>query len=807
MQRLLLKRMRRSLWRIKLRVAVVLLLIVFAASLTMVLGEFTRNAQTIYDDFYDETNFADLVISSVEHTSAANLSAACDRLMATNGDHAHDVAGCESRLMIQGQYLNEDTGEWILARFYGIDTAASPSGEGTISTLFFEDGSGRTATAIGEAVIDTHVTEEQGVGAGDTATARIGDTLVNYTITGSAYHPHHLYFVGDERTLLPEAGTFAVLYMPATSLAFAAGLPADARNEWLIDIEGTPAFDLQDTPTIDEGEDLRPLKGATLDALEGGNLSGWTVADRGGVYSAELLRQDLEGSVKTLPFMTILLAVISGLVIAVSLDRLVKSQSKEIAVQRALGFPAAEIRNTYLLVPVTLAVTGSLIALPLGWFGSEWMTTFYFGYWGLPPVTSHHYWEVLLLYPLAVIAIVSIFGIRPALRASRLTPLEVMRDQGAVKPSRLLQRLTGSLPPTLEVGVRSTFRKPLRLFVTVFGLGLSLVIIGSMAIFVGSMLGSITGGFEDVEQWDSQAFFLPSQEEDLRNWSAAHPEVTAEWVAIAEGNATGDERTFAVYGMSDFRDSSAAMRDFDLEEGRMPVAGQDPPEVLMDVGSASFLEWEVGEVHEIHLVGVPTEVRIVGTVHELGRSVYLDHGDLSDALGFELYNAVWLKADTMPADLDEEAWVVHRQELIDGITEAWEAQLAIMNIMYFVGALIGGAVLLNTLLINLAERDAELATLRVLGASKTRLSGILLVEHTIIGLAGGLLASALSWLVALALLGSFRTWAFYFELRFDAGIFFWITLGVVLAAALTTLVGTWRIRRMDLVEKVKEFAQ
>ena len=31
------------------------------------------------------------------------------------------------------------------------------------------------------------------------------------------------------------------------------------------------------------------------------------------------------------------------------------------------------------------------------------------------------------------------------------------------------------------------------------------------------------------------------------------------------------------------------------------------------------------------------------------------------------------------------------------------------------------AILFNTLLINLSERDAELATLRVLGASRTRL--------------------------------------------------------------------------------------
>ena len=41
-----------------------------------------------------------------------------------------------------------------------------------------------------------------------------------------------------------------------------------------------------------------------------------------------------------------------------------------------------------------------------------------------------------------------------------------------------------------------------------------------------------------------------------------------------------------------------------------------------------------------------------------------------------------------------------------------------MQVIYFIGGLMAVAVLFNTLLINLSERDTELATLRVLGASK-----------------------------------------------------------------------------------------
>ena len=50
------------------------------------------------------------------------------------------------------------------------------------------------------------------------------------------------------------------------------------------------------------------------------------------------------------------------------------------------------------------------------------------------------------------------------------------------------------------------------------------------------------------------------------------------------------------------------------------------------------------------------------------------------------------------------------------------------------------AVLFNTLLMNLAERDSELATLRVLGAPIRRVGTMMLGEHFAIGLIGGVLA-------------------------------------------------------------------
>ena len=66
MNTLLLRRLSRSLMRTKLRVLTVVLLITLSVYAGIVFSEHSRNADKVYDDFYDETNFSDLIITTYE---------------------------------------------------------------------------------------------------------------------------------------------------------------------------------------------------------------------------------------------------------------------------------------------------------------------------------------------------------------------------------------------------------------------------------------------------------------------------------------------------------------------------------------------------------------------------------------------------------------------------------------------------------------------------------------------------------------------------------------------------------------------
>ena len=139
---------------------------------------------------------------------------------------------------------------------------------------------------------------------------------------------------------------------------------------------GTPKFDLSNTEE-NEGVELQQTKDVLEQAMNASDTDGY-VLDRGQL-SAELLRLDKDSLSKSIPFILGILLFISGIVIAVSLDRLIRTQSREIAVLRTIGASTSDVMLGYLLVPLVLGVPGVLIGILLGVssIGSGAFTEFY----------------------------------------------------------------------------------------------------------------------------------------------------------------------------------------------------------------------------------------------------------------------------------------------------------------------------------------------------------------------------------------------------------------------------------------------
>ena len=199
-----------------------------------------------------------------------------------------------------------------------------------------------------------------------------------------------------------------------------------------------------------------------------------------------------------------MLSGISALVMSISLERLVKRQSREIAVLRTIGVKSPALLMSYLTVPAFHGLVGGAIGIWLGRYMSTEFTTWYFDFLsGIPVVAVNHHNDVGLGVLVSVLAILLLFGMLPARKAIRISPLEVMREQAGAKPNPFVAWATSGLPPSLGLGFRSTFRNPGRLLMTVLGLGLSLIIVSGMMMVTEGMLGWMNEA-NDAETWDMQ---------------------------------------------------------------------------------------------------------------------------------------------------------------------------------------------------------------------------------------------------------------------------------------------------------------
>ena len=781
---LLLRRLSRSLLRTKLRVLTVVLLITISVYAGVVFSEHSQNADRVYDDFYSETNFADLMAVSYDIEHKDNLTNACDSI---------EHQGCEASLVLTGQSKTDI--EWIASKFYGIE-------HGEVNTLWPVEGS--VTPSIGEVVIDAHfaLNDEINMEIGDTIDIIVGEGGVQtLTVIGFANSPLELFYANPD-SILPQESTYVIAYMDAEALAQVSANDAFSRNTLNIDLAGTPSFDLSNTDE-NEGIALQQTKDVLEQAMNESETDGY-VLDRGQL-SAELLRLDKDSLSKSIPYILGILLFISGIVIAVSLDRLIRTQSREIAVLRTIGASTGDVMFGYLLVPIVLGIPGVVLGILLGLssIGSSAFTAFYFSFLGIPVVETHHYPDIIATISLSVLFITFLFGIRPAWRAARLQPLDILGQTSDKKPNRILTRITSALPPGIGLGLRSTFRKPARLLATLLALSLAMVILGGNMMFISGFTEAFSEATDEQENWEYQISAFPSGLENISQWAEGNT-TAFELTLVAQSTISGTTLAIDLKGNDVLSDGDDALHRLNLLDGKLPAVGQSPPQGILDEGSAAIEGYAVGDSISVEYQGEQHTIEIVGIARELSRSIYMHRSDVQPIAGEEANGALLVTAEGV--DIEDIRFstisIVEKEILVATYEDLIEQQKAIMQSIYVLGALMAIAILFNTLLINLSERDAELATLRVLGASRSRLAIILTVEHMFIGLVGGLAGALASVGYYSGIANVSSTWVFHIPVVIDYTVFSQIIGFVLFAALLTTPAGIYRIGRMDLLEVV-----
>jgi len=782
------------------------------------MGGYATNVAILYDNIYEDdeegVNLPDIWVNLPGGTwSEEESQNLCDKFEEDFPVDSPSIDKCEPRLVVDGTLFHVDkSGEEIIvtAVWHGID-------EGEVDKVWIpvhECCEGRAAQTSTEIVIDAHVAEDLDIFVGSSVSLGVGEGRMSFTVVGLGYQSNHFWFAPEGSLFPAEVGTYVTGYLTDEGLEKLANLSSGSSNKILIDLEGTPAFDLPSTDNF-EGDEISPVKAHVMEVLLAADSGTSTVNDRGETPSVEFLRADLEGAQKSFPAVTAMLAIVASITIILSLQRLIQSQSREIAIMRTLGVPRNSIMIGYMLAPLVIGLIGSAIGVLFGvLFGIRAMLDVYEIIIGLPILNETLDWNMVMKIVGIAMVIVFLSGLRPAWTASRLKPLDVLGGQHEVRVgSKFLQNLTAKLPTTIGLTIRSSMRKPVRLSLTFIAVGLSMLIYGSMLMFTGSMTDILVDNLEEGQQWDVQADVPAGGPEGIIAWSNDHNatyELVIEYPFGTIKDNTGKAKPFTAIGLEKFATEESSMRLVNLIDGELPVKKTETVQVLADEGTATLLDWKLNAKRTLKLGTMEIDVKLVGTTRgEISRTIYFYRTFLEEDIGIEP-TSVYLKLEnggSIDGDLaDVSQGLTEKQNLLSGIEKLLEQQSQFLGVFIFLGILVAVAVLFNTLVMNLAERDLELSTLRVLGASTTRLGSMIIGENFVIGLLGGIFGAIFAYFGTVYIAGEFSSWTFYITVIPSLNVVLFLIATVLIISLAITPYGIWRLRRMDLVEKVKDFS-
>lgn len=647
-----------------------------------------------------------------------------------------------------------------------------------------------------QAVVNESFAHAHSLKPGAAVSALVNGKRRTLRITGTALSPEYVFggIMG-----MPDMRAFGVFWIDKEELAAAMDM-AGAFSRVAVKL----------APQASEPAVIDALT-RTLARYGGSPAHGRDEQGSHAMLDAEIKEQRVLGTVLPVIFLAV-----AGFLLHVVTARLVATQREQVAALKALGYGNGAIALHYLKLVTPMVGFGWLLGLALGaWLGGL-LTSVYTDFFRFPSF-EHRIPLTLALAALAVVAVTTVLGTLTAIAATvRLSPAEAMRPPAPGRYRRaLLERIPHLNPgPALRMILRNIERRPLRSAVTVGGIAVSVAIVIMGNFFRDAIEAIVDTQFNlamrsDIVVWTTDIVDAAAARELARLPGVMQVEPGRRvMVRLRHGPYHED----AIVDGYPPRPQLQRVIDVEQREARPGTHGLVMSDRLADKlrlrpGDTVLLEVREGR-RELR------EVVVEGTVaNMMGLFAYMEREPLNRLLGEgDVGNFFSLKVrpDRLVAVLDatqqlpKVAGAFSKATMLRNMQEISARNVLIMStILTTFASVIAVGVVYNSARIALAERNWELASLRVLGFTRAEVSLILLGELAIaIGLAAPL-GMLLGWSLVHTIIDLLKSDQFLFPVVILPRTYAWAVLAVVSAGVASALAVRRRIDRLDMVAALK----
>lgn len=508
---------------------------------------------------------------------------------------------------------------------------------------------------------------------------------------------------------------------------------------------------------------------------------------------------------------------VAAFLLNIVLARLIGTQREQIAALKAFGYGNARIAAHYLEMVGVVVLLGSVAGVGLGAFLGDGMTNMYRIYFRFPEL-SYRLEASVVIAGVGLTFVFAALGAAWSVRgAIRLSPAEAMRPPAPARyrPS-ILERigLRAILSNTGRIVLRNVGRRPLRALISIVGISLATAIIVVGLFFGDAVKHMMSHQFGRVMREDVNVMFrLPTEDSAISELKQVPGVLHVEPVRIMPVRASFGHRhkNVILNGLP----HGAEMRVLRHREGgrvALPEKG-----IVMTTWLAEHLGVAVGETLTFEVLDYThaiREVRVAALVDEIfGQQLYMQLDALNQLLGEQdSISGALLSVDARAAGATELALkakpgvvaVMRKNSVVESFQKTTGGWMTVIStILTSFAAVIALGVVYNTARINLAERERELASLRVLGFTVGEITTIFAGELAVLviaGIPGGfLIGRGIAWM----LLRNAAAEGIRFPLQIEPATMAIAALVIVAAAVASGLIVRRKLYRLDLVGVLK----
>jgi putative ABC transport system permease protein len=755
--------------------------IVAAALCIYVLFNITSiNIKNAAKDYYNATNINDIHVQLVKLPSAA-----IDDLKSIEG-----IKEVQGRISFDVPLRVRDKDEKVQIRILSL-----PGDNEKINKLYPSNNK-RAKLGNDNAILIEQFAKARNISPGDYITPYINGKVHNLKVSNIASSSEFVYLMENEQSLMPAAEKFGVVYVSEEFAQSAYGYKG-SYNELLITVkDGSRIDDIVDV--VEKRLDKYGIKRITK------------LEDQ---ISNKVLTEKMDGIDKMANTIPVLFLMVAAIIIAILLSRVVNNDRIAIGVLKALGYSNLRVLFHYAKYAMAIGIIGSAVGITGGILLSGPLSQVFVSYFNIPLTKIDIYYA----YIAKAIALTSSFCILSGLWGSRtalgILPADSMRPEVPRSGKRIfLEKISfiwSRLSFSWKMVIRNILRTKRRFILLVLGLSLTYGINTVPLYEADAMPAMFELQYGEYQKMDYTINFTHPMNKSIVNdikhlidtsrveGKLEYPfELKNGWYKKAV-NIIGVEANTSFYKFVDVNNKEVKLK----ENG-----------IFITEALAKTLNIKQGDkiIVKNFLPGKKDVVLEVNSVirQYLGINAYMNIKEMQNLLiDKEMITGVNLDSkDNVKEKLEDIkniSSVSSVGDMKNSFMQFLDTLIIATRFYMLFGGILGFAIIYNSTIIGISERNMEFASLRVMGFDKKDIFRMISRENFLMAGIAILLGIPLGLGMIKGIAQSFSSEMITFPLIFSPRIFIYAAIATVFFVIIAQLATLKKVYNLNFIDALK----